>query len=109
MMHGSGFSAMSVPMLSVDKGKGKGKEIDFDAAFAEAFASLSAEKAESGRIVDVTDEVPGLAESLQDTRLNEQVEGSADPVEYGTTDFQMSVYTLLGGFYCSLTVLQGLG
>ncbi|KAF9812546.1 hypothetical protein IEO21_06136 [Rhodonia placenta] len=74
MMHGSGFSAMSVPMLSVDKGKGKGKEIDFDAAFAEAFASLSAEKAESGRIVDVTDE---------------QVEGSADPVEYGTTDFQM--------------------
>ncbi|OSX66228.1 hypothetical protein POSPLADRAFT_1177652 [Postia placenta MAD-698-R-SB12] len=73
MMHGSGFSAMSVPMLSVDKGKGKGKEIDFDAAFAEAFASLTAEKAESGRIVDVTDE---------------QVEGSADTVEYGT-DFQM--------------------
>ncbi|PCH43430.1 TPR-like protein, partial [Wolfiporia cocos MD-104 SS10] len=79
-----GMNTMGAPQI-LDSGKGKGKEIDFEAAFAQAAASFS-EQGSSGRIVEVSDDVNSLADTLQETQIKEQEIKEASP-EYGT-DFQ---------------------
>ena len=82
-MYGGGFSpSVGTPLQMTDKGKGK--EIDFEAAFAEATASFSSQ-ADSGRIVEVKDDVADLANTLQETNLAENGEADAG-------DFKSYVY-----------------
>ena len=52
-----------------DKGKGKLKEADFEAAFAQAAASLAPTPAETSRIVEIDDGVADMAKTLQNTTL----------------------------------------
>ncbi|TFY62887.1 hypothetical protein EVJ58_g3576 [Rhodofomes roseus] len=80
-MYGSSFSSVGTPLQMSDKGKGK--EIDFEAAFAEATASFSSQ-ADSGRIVEVEDDVGDLADTLQETNLAEQ-DGAQSEAEHGLT------------------------
>ena len=69
-MYGSGYSpAVGIPLQMTDKWKGK--DIDFEAAFAEATASLS-NQADSGRIVEVKDDVADLADVLQEANITER-------------------------------------
>ena len=59
-------------MQDVGKGKGKSREIDFEAAFEQATASLNASQPESARIVEVPDGVEELADTLQSSRLTDE-------------------------------------
>jgi len=86
MYGGAGVNAVGTPLQMTDKGKGKGKEIDFEAAFAEATASFSSQ-ADSGRIVEVGDDVGNLAETLQKTGLSEH-SGAQSETEQYASDFQ---------------------
>ena len=87
-MYGGGYNpAVGTPLQMTDKGKGKGKEIDFEAAFAEATASFSSQ-ADSGRIVEVKDDVADLANTLQETNLTG--DGAQGEVEAG--DFKTYVH-----------------
>ncbi|CCM01916.1 uncharacterized protein FIBRA_03988 [Fibroporia radiculosa] len=82
-MYPSAMGNVGIPPLVAQQGKGKGKEIDFEAAFAQATASFATEHAGSARIVEVEDSTDDLTERLQESRL----EGGGDSLEYGT-DFQ---------------------
>lgn len=68
----------------VDQGKGKGKsrEADFEAAFAQAAASLQPAQQETSRIVEVEDGVTDIEETLKNTSLDQ---------EYGENDFKKQV------------------
>jgi peroxin-5 len=57
-----------------DKGKGKLKEADFEAAFAQAAASLAPAQAETSRIVEVDDGVVKKSKTLQNTTLGGNVD-----------------------------------
>lgn len=85
-MYGGGYSpGVGTPLQMSDKGKGKGKEIDFEAAFAEATASFS-NQADSGRIVEVKDDVADLADVLQEANLAEGdgIQGEANAGDFKT-------------------------
>lgn len=55
------------------KGKGKGREADFEAAFAQAAASLSSAQTEKSRIVEVDAGVTDIEEALKSTNLDDKV------------------------------------
>ncbi|KAI0949284.1 hypothetical protein AcW1_008944 [Taiwanofungus camphoratus] len=80
-MLGSSVNASLDPLQGIDKGKGKSKEIDFDAAFAQAAASVISTQTENARIVEVDENISNLADSLQDTRL----EGEPDKSNEAST------------------------
>lgn len=80
-MLGSSVNASLDPLQGIDKGKGKSKEIDFDAAFAQAAASVISTQTENARIVEVDESISNLADSLQDTRL----EGEPDKSNEAST------------------------
>lgn len=90
MMYGSSFNAYGNPLQALDKGKGKGKEIDFEAAFAEATASLTSNQAGGARIVEVGDDVSNVTESLQSASLDQRQDEAEEP-SMGS-DFQTLVY-----------------
>jgi len=59
---------------SVDQSKGKGKlrESDFEAAFAQAAASVSPlQEQETAKIVEVKDDVADIEEALKETKLDD--------------------------------------
>ncbi|KAI0732088.1 peroxisome targeting signal receptor [Fomitopsis betulina] len=88
-MYGSGYSpAVGIPLQMTDKGKGK--DIDFEAAFAEATASFS-NQADSGRIVEVKDDVADLADVLQEANITERdgTQGEANAGDFKSIWDQM--------------------
>lgn len=74
-MYTQSFNVAGIPQTIVN-GKGKSREIDFDAAFAQAAASLQTEGA---RIVEVDESVADLTSTLEHVKLH-----SEEKTEYGT-------------------------
>lgn len=78
-MRSIGSPFLGMPASSYDGGKGKGKATsipaDFDAAFAEAAASLFATQSGSARIAEV-DDVAEIEAGLQAATLHDQTEST---------------------------------
>jgi peroxin-5 len=53
------------------KGKGKAKEVDFEAAFAQAAASFAPARAETSRIAEVDDNVTDVEQAMKNTTLED--------------------------------------
>ncbi|EPQ57198.1 TPR-like protein [Gloeophyllum trabeum ATCC 11539] len=79
-----GYGLGTPPVMEQDKGKGKSREVDFDAAFAEATASLSSMNVGEERTVSVT-EVP-------ETRTEEQAKGKVGDTETKEFDSDFRSY-----------------
>lgn len=82
---GMGMNSMFHPsagyMPTVDQGKGKSREVDFEAAFAQA-ATMFTTETSSARIVEVDNSVADLEEAVAKTTLQ------TEP----TTEFKQYVY-----------------
>ncbi|KIK67167.1 hypothetical protein GYMLUDRAFT_69359 [Collybiopsis luxurians FD-317 M1] len=66
----------SAPITDLGKGKGKSREADFEAAFAQAAASIPPQESTSSRIVEVDDGVTDLDEAFKSTTLQDPVAGA---------------------------------
>lgn len=87
------FRGMEQPVIEQGKGKGKMKEEDFEAAFAQAAASLQSAPLQSAHV----EEVGELGEALAETSLDD-----------GVTDFKQCVLLRIYAYFFSM-VMQGVG
>lgn len=66
-----GFNAASPSLVDTSKGKGKAREADFEAAFAQAAASLQNQQQPSSGIVELDDTTASLEQAMENVKLGD--------------------------------------
>jgi peroxin-5 len=77
-----GFNVASPSLADMSKGKGKAREADFEAAFAQAAASLQNQQQSSSSIVELDDTAAALEQAMENVKLGDPDTTNAEFKEF---------------------------